>query len=86
MTPAVTSGSKTLVVWEKFSVFLSPVYICSLSGETISERDKCGQCRGAKVVQDRKLLEVHIEKGMQHNQKITFVGEADESVRNCSGD
>jgi DnaJ-class molecular chaperone len=34
------------------------------------------------VVQDKKLLEVHVEKGMQHGQKITFTGEADEAV--CS--
>jgi DnaJ-class molecular chaperone len=33
-----------------------------------------------KVVQEKKVLEVHFEKGMQHNQKITFLGEADEAV------
>lgn len=33
------------------------------------------ECRGRKVVKERKLLEVHIEKGMRHNQKITFHGE-----------
>jgi DnaJ family protein A protein 2 len=53
---------------------------CRGSGETISEKDKCGQCKGQKVVQDKKLLEVHVEKGMQHGQKITFQGEADEAV------
>lgn len=52
----------------------------ALSGETISEKDKCGQCKGQKVVQDKKLLEVHVEKGMQNGQKITFQGEADEAV------
>lgn len=26
------------------------------------------------------MLEVHIEKGMQHGQKIVFQGEADEAV------
>lgn len=51
------------------------------AGETISEKDKCGQCKGQKVVQDKKLLEVHVEKGMMHGQKITFQGEADEAVR-----
>ena len=44
------------------------------------EKDRCGQCKGQKVVQDKKLLEVHVEKGMQHGQKITFQGEADEAV------
>lgn len=50
------------------------------AGETIVEKDRCGQCKGQKVVQDKKLLEVHVEKGMQHGQKITFQGEADEAV------
>jgi hypothetical protein len=56
---------------------------CKGSGEVISEKDKCGQCKGQKVVQDKKTLEVHVEKGMQHGQKITFQGEADEAVWSC---
>jgi DnaJ family protein A protein 2 len=31
-------------------------------------------------MQDKKMLEVHIEKGMQNGQKITFQGEVDEVV------
>jgi len=50
------------------------------TGEVIDEKDKCPQCKGQKVVQDKKMLEVHVEKGMQHGQKITFQGEADEAV------
>jgi DnaJ-class molecular chaperone len=55
------------------------------AGQTISEKDRCPQCRGNKTVQDKKILEVHVERGMQHNQKIVFRGEADEAVRGrCS--
>ena len=50
------------------------------AGEVISEKDKCGQCKSQKVVQEKKLLDVHVEKGMSHGQKITFAGEADEAV------
>ncbi|XP_066348760.1 chaperone protein dnaJ A6-like isoform X2 [Miscanthus floridulus] len=53
---------------------------CRGSGEIISERDRCPSCRASKVVQERKVLEVHIEKGMQHGQKIVFQGEADQAV------
>lgn len=53
---------------------------CKGTGETISDRDRCGQCKGEKVVQEKKVLEVHVEKGMQNGQKITFPGEADEAV------
>lgn len=30
------------------------------------------------------MLEVHVEKGMQHGQKIVFEGEADEAVSLCT--
>ncbi|CAM6051597.1 unnamed protein product [Sphagnum compactum] len=59
---------------------------CKGSGEVIDEKDKCPQCKGQKVVQDKKMLEVHVEKGMQHGQKITFQGEADEAPDTQTGD
>lgn len=57
-----------------------PCNECRGSGETISDKDRCGQCKGEKVVHEKKVLEVVVEKGMQHGQKITFPGEADEAV------
>lgn len=56
------------------------IAITSFSGQVIQEKDKCPQCRGNKVIQEKKILEVNIEKGMTHGQKITFQGEADEAV------
>jgi len=53
---------------------------CKGTGETINDRDRCPQCKGEKVVSEKKVLEVNVEKGMQHNQKITFSGQADEAV------
>lgn len=57
-----------------------PCNECKGTGETISEKDRCPQCKGEKVVQEKKVLEVVVEKGMQNGQKITFPGEADEAV------
>jgi DnaJ family protein A protein 2 len=57
-----------------------PCSECRATGETISDKDRCGQCKGDKVVTEKKVLEVVVEKGMQHSQKITFPGEADEAV------
>jgi len=57
-----------------------PCNECKGTGETISDRDRCPQCKGEKVVQEKKVLEVVVEKGMQNGQKITFPGEADEAV------
>ncbi|KAH9603055.1 hypothetical protein KSS87_006290 [Heliosperma pusillum] len=59
---------------------------CRGSGEVISEKDKCPQCKGNKVSQEKKVLEVHVEKGMQHGQKITFEGQADEAPDTVPGD
>ncbi|MCO5578599.1 hypothetical protein L7F22_032443 [Adiantum nelumboides] len=59
---------------------------CKGAGEAISEKDKCLQCKGEKVLQDKKVLEVHVDKGMQHSQKITFQGEADEAPDTVTGD
>ncbi|KAK4592818.1 hypothetical protein RGQ29_017107 [Quercus rubra] len=59
---------------------------CRGTGEVISDRDKCPQCKGNKVTQEKKVLEVHVEKGMQHGQKITFDGQADEAPDTITGD
>lgn len=53
---------------------------CKGTGETINDKDRCPQCKGEKVVQEKKVLEVIVEKGMQNGQRITFPGEADEAV------
>ncbi|VAI22913.1 unnamed protein product [Triticum turgidum subsp. durum] len=63
-----------------------PCNECRGSGETISDKDRCGQCKGEKVVHEKKVLEVVVEKGMQHGQKITFPGEADEAPDTVTGD
>ncbi|KAL4353268.1 hypothetical protein GQ457_06G033070 [Hibiscus cannabinus] len=59
---------------------------CRGSGEVISDRDRCPQCKGNKVTQEKKVLEVHIEKGMRDGQKITFEGQADEAPDTVTGD
>ncbi|XP_020194848.1 chaperone protein dnaJ A6 [Aegilops tauschii subsp. strangulata] len=59
---------------------------CRGSGEMINDKDRCPSCRGNKVSQEKKVLEVHVEKGMQHGQKIVFQGEADEAPDTVTGD
>lgn len=69
-------------IWEYCSTeFILEAVQCL--GEIISDKDKCPSCKGNKVVQEKKVLEVHVEKGMQHNQKIVFQGQADEAVSLC---
>mmetsp|Transcript_17140 Transcript_17140/g.26781 ORF Transcript_17140/g.26781 Transcript_17140/m.26781 type:complete len:310 (-) Transcript_17140:1972-2901(-) len=55
---------------------------------------RCPACNGAgksykkgvKVVKEKKILEVYVEKGMKHQQKIVFQGEADEAPGVLPGD
>ncbi|CAL9772316.1 unnamed protein product [Musa acuminata subsp. burmannicoides] len=63
-----------------------PCSECKGTGETINEKDRCPQCKGEKVIQEKKVLEVVVEKGMQNEQKITFPGEADEAPETVTGD
>ena len=50
------------------------------------EKDKCKTCHGKKTVREQKILEVHVDKGMEDGQKITFSGEADEEPGIKPGD
>ena len=52
----------------------------------INEKDRCKKCEGRKVSKETKLLEVHVDKGMRHGQKITFTGEADQAPGTEPGD
>ncbi|KAM3940277.1 dnaJ homolog subfamily A member 4-like [Leptodactylus fuscus] len=51
---------------------------CHGEGERINAKDRCKQCNGKKVVREKKILEVHIKKGMKDGQKIVFHGEGDQ--------
>jgi len=59
---------------------------CDGKGESIKESDQCVECKGKKVIKDKKILQVHIDKGMKHGQKIVFAGEADEAPGLEAGD
>ncbi|TPX37585.1 hypothetical protein SmJEL517_g00472 [Synchytrium microbalum] len=59
---------------------------CNGEGEIIKEKDRCKGCNGKKVIQDRKILEVFIDKGMQDGQRITFSGEGDQAPGVVPGD
>lgn len=52
----------------------------------INEKDRCRKCEGHKVCKETKVLEVHVDKGMRHGQKITFTGEADQAPGMEPGD
>ncbi|XP_061409463.1 dnaJ homolog subfamily A member 1-like [Lethenteron reissneri] len=51
---------------------------CHGHGERINPRHRCRYCNGRKIVREKKILEVHISKGMKDGQKITLYGEGDQ--------
>lgn len=59
---------------------------CDGSGEIIKEKDRCKTCNGKKTVQERKMLDVHIDKGMKGGSTIVFHGESDQAPDTIPGD
>jgi DnaJ-class molecular chaperone len=41
---------------------------------------RCKKCKGEKTVKEKKAVDVLVERGMSHNQKIVMKGEADQQV------
>ncbi|XP_040189715.1 dnaJ homolog subfamily A member 1-like [Rana temporaria] len=59
---------------------------CNGQGECIRGRDQCRYCDGRKVVREKKILTVHIDKGMKDKQKMIFHGEGDQAPSLQPGD
>lgn len=57
-----------------------PCKECRGEGKSIPEKDKCKKCKGAKVVDESKNIEVAIESGVPHEHDYVFTGESDEYV------
>ncbi|KAJ9625037.1 Type I HSP40 co-chaperone [Taxawa tesnikishii (nom. ined.)] len=51
---------------------------CNGEGEIIKDKDRCKQCHGKKTIIERKVLHVHVDKGVQSGTKIDFRGEGDQ--------
>ncbi len=59
---------------------------CDGKGEVINPKHRCKHCLGKKVTNERKFLEVNIDKGMKNGQTITFSQAADEQPGVVTGD
>jgi len=51
---------------------------CQGEGEIIDPKYRCKKCKGKKVTEESKILEVQVDKGMRDEQKVTFRGEGDQ--------
>ncbi|TVY17783.1 Mitochondrial protein import protein mas5 [Lachnellula arida] len=59
---------------------------CNGEGETIREKDKCKVCSGKKTIVERKVLHVHVDRGVRTGHKIEFRGEGDQTPGVQPGD
>lgn len=59
---------------------------CKGQGKMFNDKDRCRVCHGKKISRENKVLDVHIDKGMKHGQKITFHGEGDQTPDIPPGD
>ncbi|KAM0332339.1 hypothetical protein ACHAQA_002616 [Verticillium albo-atrum] len=59
---------------------------CSGEGETINNKDRCKHCSGKKTVVDRKVLHVHVDRGVRSGKKVEFRGEGDQAPGIQAGD
>ncbi|EOD52181.1 Chaperone protein DNAj [Neofusicoccum parvum] len=51
---------------------------CQGEGEIIRDKDRCKQCNGKKTVIERKVLHVHVDRGVKSGTRIEFRGEGDQ--------
>jgi len=59
---------------------------CNGEGEIIREKDRCKQCNGKKTIVERKVLHVHVDRGVRTGHKIDFRGEGDQTPGVQPGD
>lgn len=59
---------------------------CRGQGEVFQDKDRCGGCKGSKIIETDKTLEVNIDKGMRNGQKLMFHGEGSQLPDTEKGD
>lgn len=82
------TGMKTMMrqMGPMIQRFQSVCNDCSGEGEMIRERDRCKRCNAKKTVVERKVLHVHVDKGVKNGHKVEFRGEGDQMPGVMSGD
>lgn len=52
--------------------------VCNGKGNTLKDNDKCGDCNGAKIINEKKVIKVDVEKGAPDGCRYNFYGEGNE--------
>jgi DnaJ family protein A protein 2 len=59
---------------------------CSGSGQLFKDKERCKKCKGKKVVESKKVLELYIPRGARQGDRIVLAGEADQLPDQEPGD
>ncbi|KAL8923210.1 MAG: hypothetical protein Q9172_003229 [Xanthocarpia lactea] len=51
---------------------------CKGTGSIYRDKDRCKKCKGERVVEEKKVLEIYIPRGSKEGDKIVLEGEADQ--------
>ena len=57
---------------------------CRGDGERINPKLRCKTCEGKKVIRERKVMEVHIDKGMIYHYEVVSMKQVLSVNENCS--
>ncbi|SYZ65834.1 heat_shock_protein_DNAJ (plasmid) [Leishmania braziliensis MHOM/BR/75/M2904] len=80
----VCRGSGSRVIVRQMGMMVQQMQMvcdaCQGSGEHIDPRNRCSRCSGNKTVEVDAAVQVIVERGMAHRQRITFPRMADEEV------
>ena len=63
-----------------YQVTSQPCHECRGEGTSVDAKDRCKTCKGNKVIEEKKTLEVSVEPGVPHEFDYVITGEGDEYV------
>ncbi|KAI9816851.1 MAG: hypothetical protein M1827_001496 [Pycnora praestabilis] len=59
---------------------------CKGAGKIFKEKDRCKKCKGNRITEERKVLEIYIPRGSKEGERIVLDGEADQVPDQEPGD
>lgn len=87
---SVCGGKGQTVRIQTVGGMLSPITTlcanCGGSGKVFKDKEKCKKCKGKRVVEKRKILELYIPRGAREGERIVLAGEADQQPDQEPGD
>lgn len=57
-----------------------PCDVCRGEGTVYDKKNQCKNCKGEKIVAEKKTIEVPIDQGAPNEHHVTFAGEGNEIV------